>query len=229
MFTYKELVSLVPKKQKTLITENLVEIINTVGVDDDIAEEFKQNFVTYSTIIGEGKYTVHEYKNAIQFITLLLLENKDIDAYEKVFPDRYQRLIDRGLDRSKISSYATNYKKTQLVTKIIEQTLTPAKILNAPMFQEALNHQRTLMMKSTSDMVQHLAAKTIMEYLAVTEDSVLKVDVSVTKNEVVEENESFMLELAEKKLELMRLGGDVKSIANMTVKKDNTIIDVEEA
>ena len=228
MFTYKELVSLVPKKQKTLITESLVNIINSVGVDDDTAEEFKQNFVTYSSVIGEGKHSVTEYKNAIQFVTLLLLQELDIDAYRKVFYDRYKRLEDKGLDRSKISAYATAYKKTKLVTKILEQTLVPAKILNAPLYQEALNKQRILMLTGKSEMVQHLAAKTIMEHLEVSDDAVLKVDVSVNKNETVQENESFMLELAKKKLELMKLGGDVKSIANMTVKKEETIIDIEE-
>ena len=92
MFTYDELVSLVPKKQKTLITQSLVDLMNAVGVNDDTAEEFKQNFVTYSSIIGEGKYSVTEYKNAIQFITLLMLEDVTFPSPSSAFTPLYYPL-----------------------------------------------------------------------------------------------------------------------------------------
>lgn len=223
MFTYEELVSSLPKKQKTLVTEHMVDLINTVAEDEAIGEEFHRNFVTYTNVISKGKFTLQEYRNAIHFVTMILLEETDIDAYMKVFPDRYLRLtVEKGLSRKQISPYANAFKNTDLVTMILEQTLVPTHIVNAPMYQEALNHQRYLMLNARSEMVQHQAAKTIMEQLKQPEVAKLEVDIT-TRNETVEENEAFMIELAEKKLELMRLGGDVKSITNMTVKKENII------
>ena len=227
MFTYSELQELVPKKQRNVVTEDLVTLINDVASDDTIGDEFRQNMVSYSTVLSQGKYSLEEYMNANHFITLLLLQHKDIDAYKNVFPDRYMRLSAKGLTRSQISSYATNYKQTKLVSAILEQTMVPTSVLNAPMYQEALNHSRYLMLNARSETVQQKAAETIMTQLKAPEAAKLEVDISINKGDIVNDNETFMMELAEKKLELMRLGGSVKDIANMTVDKTE-VIDVEE-
>ena len=227
MFTYDELKNLVPKKQKSLITQTLVDTINSIASDDTIAEEFRQNFITHSMIINTGKYSMEEYKNAIHFVTMLLLETSDIDAYAKTFPKRYMKLVAKGLDRPAMGPYVSMYKNTHLVTKILEQTLVPSHILNAPLYQEAINHNKHLMLHARSEMVQHQAAKTLMENLKPPEAAKLEVEIGIKRNESVEENEAFMLELAAKKIELMKLGGNVKDIANMTVANEE-IIEIEE-
>ena len=43
MFTYEQLQDLVPKKQRNVISEDLVALINDVAEDETIGEEFKQN------------------------------------------------------------------------------------------------------------------------------------------------------------------------------------------
>ena len=227
MFTYNDLQDLVPKKQRNVVTEDLVTLINDIAEDESIGTEFKQNMISYSTVLSKGKFSLEEYANANHFVTLLLLEHKDIDAYKAVFPDRYMRLSAKGLSRSQMSSYATNYKQGKLVSAILEQTMVPNYILNAPMYQEALNHSRYLMLNARSETVQQKAAETIMTQLKAPEAAKLEVDISLNTSDSVQENEAFMIELAERKLELMALGGDVKSITNMTVDKQE-IIDVEE-
>ena len=226
MFTYEELQDIVPKKQKALITEDMVTMIAEIASDPLCGDEFKNNMVSYSSVLGSGKYSLTEYSNATQFVTLLMLEHKDIDAYKIVFPERYLRLTTKGLSRSQISAYATNFKKTQLVSQILEQTMIPTHILNAPLYQEALNHSRYLMLNARSETVQQKAAETIMTQLKAPEASKLEIDISVNKADVVNENEDFMREIAKQKLELMALGGDVHQITNMTVSAE--VIDVEE-
>ncbi len=228
MFTYSELQDLIPKKQRNVVTPELVELINDVAKDEMVGEEFKTNMISYSTVLSQGKYSIEEYMKATHFVTLLLLEHKDIDAYRIVFPERYQRLIDKGLNRSRISSYATNYKQNKLVSQILEQTMIPSNILNAPMYQEALNHSRYLMLNARSETVQQKAAETIMIQLKGPETSKLEIDISLNQSDAVNDNEQFMIELAEKKLELMKLGGNVKNITNMMVDKTD-IIEAEEA
>ena len=226
MFTYEQLQELLPKKQRNIVTEELVTLINNVASDDDIGQEFKENMISYSSILSQGRFSMEEYMNAIHFVTLKLLQKKDIEAYETVFPLRYLRLIGRGLTRSKISSYATNYKQTKLVSAVMEQTMVPSYVLNAPMYQEALNHSRYLMLNARSETVQQKAAETIMTQLKAPEAAKIEVDISINKGDIVRDNEAFMVKLAEEKIELMKLGADVKSIANMTVDKKE-IIDVE--
>ena len=217
MFTYEELQDIVPKKQKSLITEDMVTKIADIAEDPICGDEFKANMISYSTVLASGKYSIDEYSNATQFVTLLLLEHKDIDAYRIVFPDRYLRLTTKGLSRSQISAYATNFKKTQLVSQILEQTMIPTHILNAPLYQEALNHSRYLMLNARSETVQQKAAETIMTQLKAPEAAKLEVDISVNKGDIIEDNEAFMRKIAEAKLVEMEKGGDVHKLTNMTM------------
>lgn len=227
MFTYEQLQGLVPQKQRNIVTEEFVETINKVAVDPTYGDEFKENIVSYSTILSQGKFTMDEYMNATKFVTLLLLEHKDIDAYKETFPDRYDRLITKGLTRSQISPYATNFKKTKLVAQILEQTMMPTYVLNAPLYQEALNHTRMLMLTAKSETVQQKSAEALMVQLKAPEAAKLEVDVSINRADVVNDNEAIMRQLAAEKLKVIALGGDVKAIANMSGKVED-IIDVEE-
>ena len=115
MLTKESIVGLVPKKQQPLITDGLVDRINAIATDPLIATEFKENFVSYVSVMQQGKYSMDEYKNAVHFVTQKLLGNKDIDAYISVFPERYQRLLDNGVERNKMSPYVSAYRKNKLV------------------------------------------------------------------------------------------------------------------
>ena len=218
---------LIPKKQKNLVTENIVKIINETASDELIADEFKKNFVTYTNVISSGKYSLEEYNNAVHFLTMIMIGDSEIDAYSKVFPDRYKRLIEKGVDRSKISSYVSNYKNTKLVVQLLEQSMVPTYIVNAPLYQDALNHSIWLMYNAQSETVQQKSAEAVMVQLKAPEAAKLEVDISVNKGSVVDDYEQVMLEVAERKREAMLAGADVKSLANISPIKE-TVIDVEE-
>ena len=229
MFTYSELQDMVPKKQRNVVTKELVDDINTIATNPEFGEEFKENMLSYSTVLANSRYTLKEYVNATKFVTLVLLEHHDIDAYRIVFPKKYAELIALGKSRSDISPYATSFKKSKLVSQIFEQTLVPTHVLNAPTLQEAINHSKYLMYNAKSETVQQKAAETLMTHLKAPEVAKLEVDISHNVADVVKDNEAMMYELAEKKLELMKLGGDVKAITNLTPVKDEDIIDVKES
>lgn len=216
MFSHEEIKNLLPSKKRGLVTEDMVKIINTVATDPLIAEEFKTNFVTYNTVISSGKYSLEEYNNAIHFLTLILLEHSDIDAYEQVFPERYLRLKKRGVTRSKMSSYVSNYKGTVLVTKLLEQSLIPTYIVNAPKLQAAINHTEFLMYNAKSETVQQKAAETLITNLKAPEAAKLEVDISVNKGEVVDDYEAVMREVAKQKREAILAGASIKEIANIS-------------
>ncbi len=228
MLTIEEVRDLVPKKKRNLVSEELIDRINQVAAEPLIADQFKENFITYSNIMQTGKYSIDEYKNAVHFVTHLLLESKDIDAYKRVFPDRYKRLEENGLDRSSISPYATAYKKSKLVTSLLEQTLTPSYIVNAPLYQQALNVQVELMMTARSEMVRTTAASAVLTHLKPPEAAKLEVDVNINKGSIVDDYEKVMRELAAQKMAMIKDGGDVKSIANFDIKPDAIEAEIEE-
>ncbi len=187
--TIEELKSAVPKHSRGLISQNVVDVFN--GLDDvhgeDFAEHYKQNFVSMSSVMKGGLYSVKDYMNAVKYVAFKLLENSDIDAYMMTFPDRYQRLMEKHADHGdeaairseKISPFVTAYKKTDLVTKVLEQSLVPSRILNAPMFQQALNIQMGIALSARSEQVRSQAAESVMKYTMSPEVQKIELEVGV--------------------------------------------------
>jgi len=190
--TLDELKEAVPKHSRGLINQRIVDVFNALELDqgEDFAEHYKQNFVSMSSIMKTGKFSTKDYINAVKYVSHKLLENSDIDAYHLTFPERYNRLMSkwRELDErmteeeirgSKISPYVTAYKKTELVTKVLEQSLVPSRILNAPMFQDALNVQASLMYTARSEQVRSQAAESVMKYTMSPEIQKIELEIGV--------------------------------------------------
>ena len=128
---------LVPKTQRSLITQEFLDKIEASVSDSDIAEQFKENFITYLNVLSKGKYKMEDYISAVKYVSFKLLGYSNINAYAATFPERYQRLKDEG--QTQIEAFVSMYNKNQLVVQIYEQTIVPTHILNAPLHQEALN------------------------------------------------------------------------------------------
>lgn len=128
---------LVPKAQRCLLSQEYLDKIEASVKDSAIAEEFKDNFITYLNVLSKGKYKMEDYIAAIKYISFKLLGYTNIDAYAATFPERYQRLKDTNQEN--IDAYVAMYNKGKLVMQIYEQTMVPTYVLNAPLHQEALN------------------------------------------------------------------------------------------
>ncbi len=236
--TLEELKASVPKHSKSLITQNIVNVFNELESEQgqDFAEHYKQNFISMSAILKSGSYSVTDYLNAVKFVSYKLLENSDIDSYHLTFPQRYQRLIDKweptGLTEEeireqKISSFVAAYKRNELVLKLMEQALVPSRILNAPLFQAALNVQAELMYTARSEMVRSNAANSILQYTAPNEATKIELDVGVKNNDEIQSMRDEMQRLAtQQKLAIESGTKTSEEIAESKLLHD--IIDVEE-
>ena len=204
--TVEELKNNVPKHTRNLISQNVVDVFNRLQEEDgeEFAEHYRQNFVSMSNVMKRGSYSTKEYMNAVKFVSYKLLENSDIDSYQMTFPDRYQRLMDKWADfgteeeirGSKISPFVTAYKKTELVQKILEQSLVPSHILNAPYFQEALNVQVSLMYSARSEMVRQTAAESVLKYTKLPESQKIELEIGVKGQDEVQALRDEMARLA---------------------------------
>ena len=126
---------LVPKSQRGLITQDFLDKIEASVQNSLIAEEFKNNFITYLNVLSTGKYKMEDYVSAVKYISFKLLGYSNVDAYAATFPDRYERLKREGQEQ--IEAFASMYNKNKLVMQIYEQTIVPTYVLNAPLHQEA--------------------------------------------------------------------------------------------
>ena len=120
-----------------MITQEFLDRVEASVSDSLVAEQFKENFITYLNVLSKGKYKIEDYINAVKYVSFKLVGYSNIKAYAATFPDRYQRLRDEG--QTQIEAFVSMYNKNKLVMQIYEQTIVPSYVLNAPMHQQALN------------------------------------------------------------------------------------------
>ena len=232
--TLEELRETVPKHVQKHITQSVVDTMNHLEAEDgeDFAEHYKQNFINMSSILKSSDWTVKDYTAAVKFVSWQLLEIPDIDCYKMTFPDRYDRLMTKwtaeGLSEAdvrgrKISSFVSAYKSNPLVVKIMEQALVPPRILNAHMFQDALNVQMQLAFGANSEMVRTTAANSILTHLKNPETTKIQMEVGIKGQD----------ELQALRNEMQRLAGTqqvgIESGSNTTLEIAESTIMFEDA
>ena len=162
MLSLESIKKLVPKTQRTLITEDFVDKLEASIKDSVIAEEFKSNFITYLNVLSKGKYKMEDYINAVKYVSFKLLDYSNVKAYAATFPERYERLVKEG---QQIDAFVSMYNKNKLVIQIYEQTIVPSYVLNAPLHQQALNTLATMIQdEDVRGMTKVKACEAILAY-----------------------------------------------------------------
>jgi hypothetical protein len=205
--TIDQLKSAVPKTLKGSVSEEMVERVNTLATDPMLRESFRDNLLSYTAVLQDGKYKVEDYINAVRYVSYKLLGASNSEAYQKTFPDRWQRLVDEGADGKTISAYSTAYNKNKLVNKILEQTLVPSYVLNQDLYQRALNVQADLMMTAKSEKVRSDAANSLMTALKMPETSKIEIDMNVKEDKSIDELRRSTLELVAQQKAMIASGG----------------------
>lgn len=181
--TIDQFKSALPAQMKKVVNQELMDNINTtMASEPEVLEAFRDNLISYTGVMRDGKFKMCQYLNAVKYVSHKLLGASNIEAYRKTFPDRYMRFIETGVTPKDISRYVAGYNKTRLVNLIFEQTLIPTHILNADMHQQALNIQAELMADpDVSPKVRCDAANSLLTHLKAPEG--IKVEMEVTHKE----------------------------------------------
>jgi len=217
----------VPKSLKNSVTEEMVKRVNDITTDPMLRESFRDNLLSYTGVLQDGKYKVEDYINAVKYVSYKLLGATNSEAYQKTFPDRFKRLVDEGADGKTISAYSTAYNKNKLVNKIMEQTLVPSYVLNADLYQRALNVQADLMMTARSEKVRSDAANSLMTALKMPETAKVQMDINVKEDKSIDELRRTTMELVAQQRMAMQSGAmkPVEIAHSQIIKPD--VIDVE--
>lgn len=215
----KEVVKKVlPKDKKKLVTDNVIKFLNEAEQNETVVNEFRENFLTYSKILQSSRYSLEEYVNAVRFVTYKMLGYSDIDSYAIVFPERYERLIEKfDGETDKINAYSSRFKSTKLVTQILEQTLVPSYIYNAPMFQEALLQLSKIMVNSKSDIARVNAATSILQYTKAPEEKNINLEIGYKETDTIKELKATMEEFASMQKAQLEKGESLKQIAEADI------------
>ena len=214
------------KRFRKHITDDLVNMVNSEA-NSELRRVFRDNILSYASVLASGRFSLSAYVSAVKYVSLRLMGDKSSTAYSKVFPDRYQNLVDKGNTASQIASFSDNYGKTALVVKILEQTMVPTHILNAGIYQEAINTQADLMRNANSELVRQKAAESLLTNLKAPETSKVEIDVNYS-NDAVEDLRATTRALAQQQLRMI-MGGQasVQEVAHSEILAKKTIEDAE--
>jgi hypothetical protein len=142
---------LVRKQWRSYIDDEFIDRLNNLGGESKVLSKiYKDNFFSWlKAVSGDDwdcrKYGIEDYVNAVKFVSLRLLGNTVLDSYKEVFPDRvmlvekeYEEDGDSSKLKERLNWLASAYSKGKLVVKILQLTLVPSYIINAPLYDEAL-------------------------------------------------------------------------------------------
>jgi len=206
LITLDSLKASLPRNRRGTVTQETVNNINGITSEEgeEFSEAYRDNFISYTKVLASGEYKLSDYISAVKFVSFKLMEESNIDAYMKTFPERYGRLLSKyrefgtleEIRDKKISAYATMYNKNKLVYHISDQSTIPNHVLNAPMYQQALNVQAHLMVNSRSDMVKMQAANSILTHLKPPETIKMELDIGLKENDAIADLRKVTQELA---------------------------------
>jgi hypothetical protein len=185
-----------PDKVKRSINQELIDQINTTLAEPELYEAYRENLLSYTKVMADGRFKVDSYVFAVKYVSHKLMGCTNIEAYTKTFPEKYDRFVQQGVQAKDIASYVTAYNKSKLVNLIFEQTLIPSYVLNQDLYQKALNVQAELMVTSHSDKVRCDAANSLLTHLKMPETQKVELEIGVKEDSSIAQLRAATMELA---------------------------------
>lgn len=195
-----------PSKYKRNVNDDLLEHINTILDHPELYDDYRNNFLTYISVIQDGKYKLDDYLNAIKYCTHKLMGESNMDSFVKTFPNRYQSMIAKGYTAKEMSAHVAMYNKNKLVNMILEQTMIPTWVLNQDLYQKAINVQADLMLNAMSEKVRSDAANSLLVHLKPPEVKKVELDVGIKQNDEIEALRNITAELAAQQRRMIEAG-----------------------
>lgn len=230
LMTVETLKAAFPGHLKSHATQKLADKINNLTTDPEEAVVFRDNLISYTSVLLEGKYRITDYINAVVYVSHKLMGCTNQTAWKKTFPERHMRQVSEGRSEQDISAFVAAYNRNQLVNRIMEQSLIPTWILNADKYQTAINTQFELMTDpNVSPKVRTEAANSLLTHLKRPEAKKLEIDLGVRDNSGMSELKDMMAQLAQQQRELISKGMTTQEIAHQKLILNAAVEEIEEA
>ena len=211
--TVQQVQTALPASLKSAVTQSMVDMINNANSDPLIAEQIRNNYLSYAGVMKDGKFKTEDYLNAVMYVSFKLMGYSNQDAYFKTFPQRHAALLAKGTTSKDISAYVSAYNKGKLVNLIYEQTLVPTWVLNQELHQRALNVQADLMVNAQSELVRSNAANSILTHLAKPKEAGPLINLDMRETSGMNELRDALAQMVQQQKELIAAGVPTKEIA----------------
>ena len=202
--TQEEVASALPANLKKSATPELVQQLNQMSNDPIAIERIRENFITYTHVLKDGRFKTTDYLHAVTYVTHKLMDRSNLEAWKLTFPRRYAELVAQGKPPKDLSAYAAGYHKTKIVTSLLEQAHIPLWLINQDAIQKAINTLLDVAATSKNDLARVGAATTLLSQLKRPET--IKAEVTVEHKNVVDDLEVMIHKLAAQQREAIQSG-----------------------
>ena len=212
-----------PAKMRKSVNQALLDTINNTMASQETLDIFKENLLSYGDVLKEGKFKITNYIAAVKYVSYKLLGGTNKQAYAKTYPDKILKFKADGISDKDIASYTTAFHKSKLVMLIMEQSLVPTHVMNAPLLQAAINVQAELMMSANSEKVRSDAAACLIKELKPPDDKKFELDVVVKQDDSIAQLAETTRRLAVVQQELI----ETKQMTTTEVANSNIVLGSE--
>ena len=185
-----------PTHLRKFATQDLLDKIDALETNPVIADQIKDNLVSYTGVLNEPNASIQDYLNCIVYISHKMRGDTAVVCYAKTFPQRYAGLVARGETDKEISKYASAVEKGKMFVAIMQQAIVPSWILNQDVFQKAIRVQAELMVTATSEKVRCDAANSLLTHLARPKEVAPMVQINMGNNSELDSLKNAMVDLA---------------------------------
>lgn len=217
MLTKEQIEKAVPAHLKSNITQSLVDLVNNVSGDPEFAEQVRQNFISYTSVLKDGKFKTEDYLNAVTYVSYKVMGYSNQESYAKTFPQRYAALVAKQTSSKDIAAYVSAYNKGKLVNLILEQTLVPSWVLNQDLYQRAINVQAELMINSAIDKVRCEAANSLLTHLTKPKEVGPLLSIDMRESSGMNEMRELLAKMASTQQQLISSGVPTHVIASQDI------------
>jgi len=223
LLTLEQFKQVLPEKFKKTVNEELVSQINQTLADPLMYETYRDNLLSYSSVMQDGRFKIVDYVQAVKYCSHKIMGASNLEAFTKTFPNRYQRFLNNGVSQKDIASYITSYNKNKLVNLILEQSLIPSWVLNQDLYQKAINVQADLMINANSEKVRSDAANSLLNHLKPPEVHKVELDIGLKKDSAMEDLKNTLFDLAAIQQKVIAAG--VVPIVDLSKQKLVTVVE----
>ena len=214
--TYKEFRKALPSNRRSMVNEEVFKTIKKIIDDPEI--DISNEFISYASVLQEGRFKVTDYAKACKYVAFKNMGMSNIDAYDKSFPGKITKWLEDGKTIDRIHQYIHRYNNSKLVTEITKRVVIPTKIMNQDKVQKAINVLSELMMDAKSEMVRMKSAEALIRELKIDDDNKLELDITVKKDESLEQLEQTLAKFAEVQYNAIKENKSTpKQIAEMAI------------
>ena len=217
MLTQQEVVKALPANLKSCVTQSLVDNINNISADPLIAEQIRNNYISYTAVLKDGKFKTEDYLSAVAYVSFKLMGYTNQESYYRTFPARHQALLAKGTSSKDFAAYVSAYARGKLVNLILEQSLVPTWVVNQDLYQKALNVQADLMQNGASEKVRSDAANSILTHLTKPKDTNFQINMDMRESSGMNEMRDALAKMAQQQQELISQGVSTREIAGQRI------------